>query len=93
MGLDIGIISVQYLDRPSGYTYEFMKEMAIEASADGYMTGAGNNWGLFYKLQLARMLLRFAAQEGLTRDETREVWRWVQSLPWDEDFIELHFNW
>ena len=46
MGLDIGIISIEYLERPSGIAYEFAWELAVEASAFGYMYGEGNNWGL-----------------------------------------------
>ena len=38
-------------------------------------------------------------EEVLNRDtafllqEQAEVREWVESLPWDGDLIELHFNW
>jgi hypothetical protein len=47
MGLDIGIISIRYLDRPQGWAYRFAHEMAVEASINGYMAGSDNNWGAF----------------------------------------------
>ena len=93
MGLDIGIINIQYLDRPSGHAYRFMWDLAVEASAWGYMHGEGNNWGYFEKCQVARLLLDFSLSNALTRLERREVWAWVQSLPWEDNEIELHFNW
>ena len=52
MGLDIGIISITYLERPHGIAYEFAGKMALEASVDGYMHGEGNNWGAFTQRQV-----------------------------------------
>lgn len=93
MGLDIGIISIQYLDRPSGHAYRFMWDLAVEASAWGYMHGEGNNWGHFTKTDVRKLLNRFAAHENLSSEEKRDVWNWVKSLPWEGNEIELHFNW
>ncbi len=81
MGLDIGIISIRYLERPQGVAYEFAWELAAEASVNGYMYGEGNNWGAFTQRQVLGMLDRFAEREAL--DATGEVLAWVQSLPWD----------
>lgn len=93
MGLDIGIISIRYLDRPSGRAYDFAWELAEHASVHGYMWGEGNNWGPFQKDEVRQMLDQFAAREGLTPEEKAQVWAWVESLPWEDDLIELHFNW
>ena len=43
MGLDIGIISMQYLERPLEIAYEFAWELAAEASTNGYMHEADNS--------------------------------------------------
>ncbi len=93
MGLDIGVIAITYLERPRGWAYKFAWEMAIEASAFGYMHGEGNNWGPFTKDQVRHMLKKFAKDKGLTADEKRMIWEWVESLPWKGYHIELHFNW
>ena len=94
MGLDIGIISIQYLDRPRGNAYNFALEMAVEASVHGYMRGEGNNWGYFSKDEVRGLLDVFAVSQGLRQEEKVGVWGWVESLPWlPGDFIELHFNW
>ncbi len=99
MGLDVGIITIQYLERPHGVAYEFAWELAYEASANGYMAGEGNNWGTFTQRQVLRMLDDFAEREGLGSTAKSDILAWVRSLPWDwwNDYhggiIELHFNW
>ena len=93
MGLDIGIMSVNVLDRPRGHTYQFAWELAHEASAYGVMHGPGNSVGYFTKNQVRRLIVAFARQNGLSREQRAEVWAWVESLPWDGHEIELHFNW
>ena len=93
MGLDIGIISIEYLERPSDIAYEFAWELAVEASTGGYMYGEGNNWGPFTRRRVRRLLESFSQQRSLTQEQTAEIQSWVDSLPWDGDDIELHFNW
>ena len=83
MGLDIGIISINYLDRPQGIAYKFAWEMAVEASVGGYMYGEGNNWGAFTQRKMLRMLDQFAAHEDLNASSKAEILEWVRSLPWD----------
>ncbi|MFQ5814453.1 MAG: hypothetical protein ACE5I2_14845 [Anaerolineae bacterium] len=93
MGLDIGIISIRYLERPQGRAYEFAWELAEEASVHGYMHGEGNSWGAFSKEQVRSMLDDFAGHHHLSQDAKAQVWAWAESLPWDGEDIELHFNW
>jgi hypothetical protein len=93
MGLDIGIMSVQILERPRELAYRFAWELAHEASVYGTMSGDGNSLGFFNKPEVRRLLGEFAEQHAFTGDQTSEVWDWVESLPWDGDDIELHFNW
>ena len=93
MGLDIGMMSIQALERPRGTSYQFAWELAHEASVYGTMSGDGNSLGYFTKPEVRRLLDEFAEQQTLTPDQTAEVWTWVESLPWDGDDLELHFNW
>lgn len=83
MGLDIGIIHVTYLDRPKGKVYEFAWELAIEAGANGYMHGDGNNWGPFTQRQVLEMLDAFAEGHAFSPSEKADVLEWRRSLPWD----------
>ena len=109
MGLDIGIITFQYLPRPTGHAYRFAWELAYEAGANGYMHGEGNNWGPFSQVQTLRMLDEFTARNQLDAPARTEIIDWLKSLPWDDwqddlaldnadpqqrgGLIELHFNW
>ena len=83
MGLDIGIINIEYLEQPEGDAYRFAWELAVEASTDGYMAGDGNNWGAFTQRKVLRMLDRFAEEHTLSEVEKALVLSWVRSLPWD----------
>ena len=83
MGLDIGIISINYLERPRGNAYQFAWELAVEASAYGYMHGDGNNWGAFTQRHVLRMLDEFAEKQTLDASAKAEILAWVRSLPWD----------
>ena len=94
MGLDIGIITTTVLERPRGLSYQFaLDEMCTHACVAGFMSGEGNSYGWFEKDEVREMLDRFAERQSLTQDQASEVWNWVESLPWDGDYIELHFNW
>ncbi len=83
MGLDIGIFTVKYLERPRGRAYDFAWELAIEASANGYMHGDGNNWGAFTQRQVLHMLDDFAEKQRLDASAKADILAWVRSLPWD----------
>lgn len=84
MGLDIGIISIEYLEQPKGDAYRFAWELAVEASTDGYMAGEGNNWAAFTQRQVLRMLNQFSESRSLDTQSKNQVLDWVRSLPWDE---------
>ena len=83
MGLDIGIITINYRERPRGSTYQFAWQLAVEASANGYMHSDGNNWGAFTQRRLLHMLDEFAEQQTLDTSAKAEILAWVKSLPWD----------
>ena len=93
MGLDIGIITTTVLERPRGLAYRFAFDMCIHAGVAGFMSGEGNSYGWFLKNEVSDMLEDFSERSGLTLAQATEVWAWVESLPWDGDYIELHFNW
>ncbi|MBI4298929.1 MAG: hypothetical protein HY666_04125 [Chloroflexi bacterium] len=83
MGLDIGIITIQYLERPTGHAYEFAKEMAWGPNVYYYMQGVGNNWCAFTQRQVLQMLEDFTQEKGLDSPAKTEILEWIRSLPWD----------
>jgi hypothetical protein len=92
MGLDVGIIRIEYLDVPKGLPYRFAWNMAIDGAGDAYMNGGGNSWIPFTQRQLLVMLDEFAVDKALTGAEKQEVLEWVRSLPWDGWVDDLNLN-
>ena len=86
MGLDIGIMQVEYLARPKGVVYDFACEMAARGAVDAYMFGEGNSWIPFTQRQVLRMLDEFTRERGLSPTERLEVRSWLASLPWIGDW-------
>lgn len=82
MGLDIGIMKVEYVERPGGVVYDFAWHLAQEAADDAYMSGEGNSWIPFTQRQVLRMLDGFTRERGLAPTERLEVRSWLASLPW-----------
>ena len=81
MGLDIGIISVSYLPRPSGVAYEFACELAELETSAGYGWGEGHSWGWIEREEVSALAESFARERGLAAPERASVRAWVASLP------------
>ena len=84
MGLDVGIIAIQYLPRPTGHAYRFAQELTVEASTSGFMSGDSNNYSAFSQRQVLRMLDEFAVRKQLDAPARTEIIDWLRSLPWDD---------
>lgn len=82
MGLDIGIMNVEYLERPGGVVYDFACEMAARGAFDAYMFGEGNSWIPFTQRQVLRMLDAFTRERNLSSAEQLKVRSWIELLPW-----------
>ena len=94
MGLDIGIIRVTYLPRPSGLAYEFAREMAQDWEAGEWARGEGEANLYFERRHLRRLLRDFCRERKVPFKEEAAIWAWLDSLPWTtEDMLELHFSW
>ena len=98
MGLDVGKISSEYLPRPGGAAYAFIKELVAEASC----VGDGNAFGFYFRDDMERRAEEFAQDElhlpGMATQEVEAnkevIMSWIASLPWDEDsYLVLTFNW
>ncbi len=87
MGMDVGKVSIEYLDRPQGLAYEFIKELACEASC----VGDGNAFGFYLRSDMERKAKEFAKGNELAEQILMD---WIASLPWGEDgYLTLTFNW
>ncbi|MDW8003066.1 MAG: hypothetical protein RMJ39_10495 [Deltaproteobacteria bacterium] len=91
MGLDICVIRETILPRPSGIVYDFAWHLAEQAAL--YCGGEDNSLYPYLREQLEEEARNFADSNGLTADQLNEILAWLRSLPWDGDYIMLHFNW
>ena len=82
MGLDIGIMKVECLERPGGRTYEFAQHMAEESVPGAYMFGERCSWIPFTQRQVLELLDVFAARRSLSAVDRRLVIEWLMELPW-----------
>lgn len=98
MGLDVGVVSISYLERPAQPIYDFLQELADDAAVNAGAEYWGGTWdsNALTELERRKMLAKarqFAKEEALLKSDTDKLTKWVRSLPWDGNTIMLHFNW
>lgn len=94
MGLDIGVVKIEYLERPGEPIYDFLWRLAQDAQDEEW----GGSWSgnAFAEIQQRRMLAKaraYAKEVGLTEAARDTLLAWVRALPWRRSWIMLHFNW
>ncbi len=90
MGFDVGVMNVEYLERPRGIVYEFIVELAISAGC----SGEGNAFGFFSKGEMEERMASFLEGNAASQEQVKELEQWVESLPWSSyGGITLSFNW
>lgn len=94
MGLDVGVVSINYLDRPVDKTYDFLWYLNHNAEEADWLTGAeGSTFIEITSDTMDEQLCRFQSENRLSPDDVEGVQRWIASLPWKGDVIMLHFGW
>jgi len=89
MGFDVGVMNVEYLERPRGIVYEFIVELAISAGC----SGEGNAFGFFSRDEMKEYAEDFLKDKAASQEQINEVEQWIEGLPWDDGNITLTFNW
>ena len=104
MGLDIGVVSIAYLDRPSQPMYGFMWDLMADPETglgdalgdDGlYWDGGGTGESAFYEFTRDGLIERangWAAEKNLAAIERQSLLNWIESLPYRGDVIMLHLG-
>ena len=113
MGLDIGVVSIQYLERPEPPMYEFMLDLRLNSMIglrdyyadsdsrddaddmdDGGSDEIWNDGGFceFTRNGLMKRASGWAIRKNLTPSEKAQLWDWIASLPWRNDFLMLHLG-
>ena len=102
MGLDVGVVTIEYLERPGQPMYGFLFDLMLDPHTgmdadweeDDTWGGGWDNNGL-YEFSLAGMLNRannWASHNNFGPSEKAKLLRWVENLPWEDDHIMLHLG-
>ena len=90
MATDVGKVNIEYLERPTGIAYKFMKHLAENANC----VGDGNAFGFYLRKEVEQEAKDFVSRANASPDQAAEVNQWVESLPWDDTgYLALTFNW
>lgn len=94
MGIDVGIVKINYLERPPRPIYDFLWNLAEDFDHDTW----GGSWegNAFLEIMRRRMLSKARAYvkgKGLSQEDSDKLKAWVRGLPWDGDTVMLHLNW
>lgn len=94
MGLDVGVVDIEYLERPLDPIYSFLYELAGDPFPDGW-GGAWEDNSILEttRRQMLKKARAYAKKTSLSKDDTDALVKWVRKLPWDGDTIMLHFGW
>ncbi len=94
MGLDVGVVQIEYLERPAEPVYGFLWSMAEhqdEQEWGGWWEGSA-----FVETTQLDMLTRaavYATEHNLTAENRSDLESWIKDLPWKGDMIMLHLGW
>ncbi len=102
MALDIGVVTIEYLDRPAKPMYAFLQDLTLDqdlsaegdSGDDGEWGGSWANNGLyeFRRVGLRQRANDWAALKGLGQVEKAALEAWVSSLPWKDERVMLHIG-
>ena len=94
MGLDIGVVNINYLDRPIGTIYDFLWYLNVNAEEAEWLTGAeGSTFIEITRETMDEQVRKFQSENKLAQNALERIQRWIGSLPWKGDVIMLHFGW
>ena len=94
MGLDIGVVDINYLEQPVGTTYDFLWYLNVNAEEAEWLTGAeGSTFIEITRETMDEQVRRFQSENKLSQNAFERIQRWIAALPWKGDVIMLHFGW
>ncbi len=94
MGLDIGVVKLDYLERPEKTAYDFARHLAAHSDEVEWSVFAEGN--IFVELTRDTMISLmdgYVSDKKLDQEDAKTVGRWVDALPWTDHVIMLHLNW
>ena len=94
MGLDVGVVKIDYLGYPGRAANQFAWKLAEEWDERCWQVWSEGN--VFIELEYQTMVeraARFISSEDLGATDAHQVMRWVRTLPWRGEVVMLHLNW
>ncbi len=94
MGLDVGVLTVSYLERPEPFVRDFLLQLAEDAGEDDW----GGSWEGNAVIEMTRdrtlaKARQFAERRGLAQEDANALAAWLRALPWCGDTVMLHLGW
>ena len=95
MGLDVGVVQIDYQHRPPrGPAYEFARYLIHNSDDADWGFSEGTNVMVEYSLgDMLNHVDEYVESEGLDFNNRIRVLNWVYGLPWDDETIMLHLGW
>lgn len=94
MGLDVGIVQIDYSERPTGVAYNFAWHLAGEWDDGAWQVASGANVIKEFTFgHLVNRAAQYIESEGLGSRDAHQIMRWVRSLPWHNGTVMLHLGW
>ena len=103
MGLDIGVVNIEYLERPAQPIYGFLQALMADPnvgmSADDDMADScwGDGWANnafyeFYREGLVKQASGWAEARTLDQSDRTKLLDWIDNLPYRGDAVMLHLG-
>ena len=103
MGLDIGVVTIEYLKRPGQPMYGFLQDLMVDPDTGtefdpfDYEPGWGDGWegNAFCEFERDVLLRRadgWAVKKNLDATERATLLQWIDDLPYQGDTIMLHLG-
>ena len=102
MAMDVGVVTIKYLDHPPRLVSEFLSDFSSGSllgleGTESDEEAWGGGWGRDSLLEFSRSHMERRAQEwadlGDADPAVRETLRnWIAALPWQNDTIMLHLG-
>ena len=94
MGLDIGVVQIEYLKRPDRVVYDFMRFLNDNSyEADWHVVDGGHAFVEYTRENMLGQLDRYGSENQLSQSDIDGLRSWADGLPWKCGVIMLHLGW
>lgn len=94
MGLDVGVVRINYIERPRGIVYGFLWYLDYHAFDADWEVSCGSDTFVGYTYgNIVGQAEQFSEMEDLNEHDRAQVMSWIGKLPWNQSTIMLHLTW